>query len=81
VAGRIPSLEESIAQGGWLVGTADEVGDRIAELQRDLSLEHLTLFPHFPGMVREQTIEQLERFANDIKPRLVSVSPPAAARA
>jgi alkanesulfonate monooxygenase SsuD/methylene tetrahydromethanopterin reductase-like flavin-dependent oxidoreductase (luciferase family) len=81
VAGRIPSLEESIAQGGWLVGTADEVGDRIAELQRDLSLEYLTLFPHFPGMVREQTIEQLERFANDIKPRLVSVSPPAAARA
>jgi alkanesulfonate monooxygenase SsuD/methylene tetrahydromethanopterin reductase-like flavin-dependent oxidoreductase (luciferase family) len=74
VHGRIPSLEESIAQGAWLVGTADEVGAQIAALQGELGLEYLTVFPHFPGMVREQAIEQLERFARDIRPRLVETA-------
>jgi len=69
--GRIPSLEESIAQGAWLVGTADEVGDEVVELQHDLGLEYLSIFPHFPGMVREQAIEQLERFSGQIIPRLL----------
>jgi alkanesulfonate monooxygenase SsuD/methylene tetrahydromethanopterin reductase-like flavin-dependent oxidoreductase (luciferase family) len=68
--GRIPSLAESIAQGAWLVGTADEVGEEIVGLQQDLGLEYLTIFPHFPGMVREQAIEQMERFSRHIVPRL-----------
>jgi alkanesulfonate monooxygenase SsuD/methylene tetrahydromethanopterin reductase-like flavin-dependent oxidoreductase (luciferase family) len=80
VYGRIPTLEESIAQGAWLVGTADEVGEDIAGLQRDLGLEYMTLFPHFPGMVREQAIEQLERFSRDIQPHLVAAAAPAGAR-
>jgi alkanesulfonate monooxygenase SsuD/methylene tetrahydromethanopterin reductase-like flavin-dependent oxidoreductase (luciferase family) len=70
VYGRIPTLEESIAQGAWLVGTADDVGEDIAGLQRELGLEYISIFPHFPGMFREQAIEQIERFARDIKPRL-----------
>jgi len=74
--GRIPSLEESIAQGAWLVGTADEVGEQVAGLQRDLGLEYLSIFPHFPGMVREQAIEQLERFAHDIMPMLARAAEP-----
>ncbi|HEV7664365.1 MAG TPA: LLM class flavin-dependent oxidoreductase [Chloroflexota bacterium] len=77
VYGRIPTLEESIAQGAWLVGTADEVGEEIAGLQADLGLEYMTLFPHFPGMVREQAIEQLERFSRDIKPGLLRAAVPA----
>jgi alkanesulfonate monooxygenase SsuD/methylene tetrahydromethanopterin reductase-like flavin-dependent oxidoreductase (luciferase family) len=68
--GRIPSLEESIAQGAWLVGTADEVGEQVLQLQRDLALEYLSIFPHFPGMERDDAIEQFERFARDIRPRL-----------
>jgi len=70
VYGRIPSLSESIDQGAWLVGTADEVGEDIANLQRDLGLEYVSIFPHFPGMLREQAVEQLERFARDVMPRL-----------
>jgi alkanesulfonate monooxygenase SsuD/methylene tetrahydromethanopterin reductase-like flavin-dependent oxidoreductase (luciferase family) len=76
VYGRIPSLEESLAQGAWLVGTADDVGEQLAELQRDLGLEYLSIFPHFPGMVREQAIEQMERFARDIMPGLVRSAEP-----
>jgi alkanesulfonate monooxygenase SsuD/methylene tetrahydromethanopterin reductase-like flavin-dependent oxidoreductase (luciferase family) len=77
--GRIPTLEESIAQGAWLVGTADEVAEQIQELQRDLGLEYLSIFPHFPGMRREDTIEQLERFATDVRPRLATYEPEAEA--
>jgi hypothetical protein len=46
------------------------VGEQVAELQRDLGLEYLSIFPHFLGMVREQAVEQIERFAHDIMPRL-----------
>jgi alkanesulfonate monooxygenase SsuD/methylene tetrahydromethanopterin reductase-like flavin-dependent oxidoreductase (luciferase family) len=74
--GRIPTLEESIAQGAWLVGTADEVGAQVAELQHDLGLEYLSIFPHFPGMVREQAIEQIERFAHDVMPHLLRSAEP-----
>jgi hypothetical protein len=74
--GRIPSLEESVAQGAWFVGTAGEVGGQLAELQRDLGLEYLSIFPHWPGMVREQAIEQLQRFAGDIMPGLVRAAEP-----
>ena len=68
--GRIPTLEDSIAQGAWLVGTADEVGEQVVGLQRDLGLEYVSIFPHFPGMVREQAVEQMERFSGDIRPRV-----------
>ena len=64
-----------MAQGAWLVGTTDEVGEQVQALQHDLGLEYLTIFPHFPGMRREQAIEQLQRFARDIRPRLTSASP------
>jgi alkanesulfonate monooxygenase SsuD/methylene tetrahydromethanopterin reductase-like flavin-dependent oxidoreductase (luciferase family) len=81
VYGRIPSLEESIAQGAWLVGTPAEVGDQVIELQRELGLEYLSIFPHFPGMVREQAIEQMERFSDAIKPRLLTEGAPVGAHA
>jgi alkanesulfonate monooxygenase SsuD/methylene tetrahydromethanopterin reductase-like flavin-dependent oxidoreductase (luciferase family) len=81
VYGRIPSLEESIAQGAWLIGSAAEVADQVLELQRDLGLEYLSIFPHFPGMVREQAIEQMERFSSQIKPRLLAASAPVGAPA
>ena len=65
-----------IAQGAWLVGTADEVGQQVVGLQRDLGLEYVNIFPHFPGMVREQGIEQIERFAQDIMPMLARSAEP-----
>ncbi|HEX8968580.1 MAG TPA: LLM class flavin-dependent oxidoreductase [Chloroflexota bacterium] len=81
VYGRIPSLEESIAQGAWLIGTSDEVGEDILGLSKDLGLEYVTIFPHFPGMVREQAIEQMQRFTRDIRPRLAATPETAGARA
>ena len=65
--GRMPTLEDSIAQQAWYVGTADEVTEQVLELQRELGLSYVTIFPHFPGMVREQAIEQMQRFAQDVQ--------------
>jgi len=67
---RLPTLEESMEQGPWVVGTADEVRDNLAQLQEELGLEYLTIFPHFPGMVREQVVDQMERFMAHVAPLL-----------
>jgi hypothetical protein len=53
----------------------------VAELQHELGLEYVSIFPHFPGMVREQAIDQMERFSSQIKPRLMASGVPAGASA
>ena len=74
VRGRMPTLEDSIAQQAWYVGTADEVAEQIVALQDDLGVSYITIFPHFPGMVRAEAIEQIERFARDVQPKLRSAA-------
>ena len=50
LAGRpAPSLEESMASGAWLVGTAEAVRDQLLEWQAELGLEDLTIFRTIPG--------------------------------
>ena len=68
--GRYPSLEESMQQGPWVIGSASEVCENLARLQEELGLEGLTIFPHYPGMVREQVIDQIERFMTHVAPTL-----------
>ncbi len=72
---RLPSLEESMEQGAWVVGTADEVRESLVDLQRELGIEYLTIFPHYPGMVREQVVDQLGRFMREVAPALRSNAP------
>jgi hypothetical protein len=57
-------------QGPWIVGTAAEVRDNLAQLQEELGLEELTIFPHYPGLVREQVVDQLQRFMAEVAPTL-----------
>ena len=67
---RYPTLEESMEQGTWVVGSGSEVAERLAGLQDDLGIEHLTIFPQLPGMDRAVVIDQLERFAHHVAPVL-----------
>jgi alkanesulfonate monooxygenase SsuD/methylene tetrahydromethanopterin reductase-like flavin-dependent oxidoreductase (luciferase family) len=67
---RLPTLEESMQQGPWVIGTAAEVRDNLAQLQQELGIENLVIFPHFPGMVRQQVVDQIERFMADVAPTL-----------
>jgi alkanesulfonate monooxygenase SsuD/methylene tetrahydromethanopterin reductase-like flavin-dependent oxidoreductase (luciferase family) len=66
--GLIPTMEQSIEQKTWLVGTAEEVAEGI-DFYRDLvGLEHLTIVPGFPGDTYDDAGDQLARFADQVLP-------------
>jgi alkanesulfonate monooxygenase SsuD/methylene tetrahydromethanopterin reductase-like flavin-dependent oxidoreductase (luciferase family) len=70
-AGLIPTLEESIENKVWLVGTADEVAEQIAWYADHLGgIENLTLFPGMPGDRYEKVGDQMHRLAEDVLPQL-----------
>ena len=70
-AGLIPTLDESIDNKVWLVGTADEVAESIAWYRDHLGgLEDLVVFPSMPGDSYAKTAEQLHRLAEDVLPQL-----------
>ena len=69
--GLIPTLEDSISNKTWLVGTAEEVAEGIAFYREQLGgLEELCLFPNLPGDRYADTEEQLTRYAEQVRPLL-----------
>jgi alkanesulfonate monooxygenase SsuD/methylene tetrahydromethanopterin reductase-like flavin-dependent oxidoreductase (luciferase family) len=70
-AGLIPTLEESMEQKIWIVGTADEVAEQISWYTEQLGgVENLLLFPAMPGDPYTKVDEQLHRLAEDVLPQL-----------
>jgi alkanesulfonate monooxygenase SsuD/methylene tetrahydromethanopterin reductase-like flavin-dependent oxidoreductase (luciferase family) len=65
-----PSLEESMHNGSYVVGTSAAVRDELAGICEPLGVEYLTIFPHFPGMTQRHTLDQLDRFCRDVMPVL-----------
>jgi alkanesulfonate monooxygenase SsuD/methylene tetrahydromethanopterin reductase-like flavin-dependent oxidoreductase (luciferase family) len=76
--GFIPTLEQSVAQGVWAVGTATDVAQVIDQYRQELALTDLVLFPAMPGDSFDRTREQLTRIAQDVIP-LVGVASMSAA--
>ncbi len=70
----VPTLEESMEQGTWVVGTSEQVADRINELTAATPVEELTLFPTSPGVSYDVTEEQLRRFAAEVRPALAATA-------
>jgi alkanesulfonate monooxygenase SsuD/methylene tetrahydromethanopterin reductase-like flavin-dependent oxidoreductase (luciferase family) len=68
--GLVPSLEESVAQRAWIVGTAEEVAEGIDFHRQAIGLENLAIFPNFAGDPYEETEEQMARFAGEVLPLL-----------
>ena len=68
--GLIPTLEDSIDQKTWVVGTAEQVAETIAWFDEQLGLERLLLFPAMPGDRYEKVEEQLHRLATEVMPLL-----------
>nr|MDT0666267.1 LLM class flavin-dependent oxidoreductase [Micromonospora sp. DSM 115978] len=66
--GWIPELEDSIAQKTWVVGTAEQVAERLAGMRDDIGIEDLTIFPSMPGESYDRAADQLRRFAEDVRP-------------
>ena len=70
-AGLIPTLEESIENKVWLVGTADEVAEQIDWYRGHLGgVENLVLFPAMPGDPYAKVEEQMTRLAENVLPQL-----------
>lgn len=68
--GLVPTLEESLAQKTWLVGTPADVAEGIAHFRDRVGMEYLTLFPQFAGDPFGLAEEQLHRIAEDVLPLL-----------
>ena len=70
-AGLIPTLEESLDNKVWLVGTADEVAEQIRWYDEYLGgVEDLILFPAMPGDSYSKVDDQLHRLAEGVLPHL-----------
>ncbi len=67
-AGLIPTLEESIEQKTWVVGTAEEVAETISWFDSEIGLENLMIFPAMPGDDYADTAEQIQRISEGVLP-------------
>lgn len=68
--GLVPTLEESIEQKTWVVGTAEDVADGIAHYRETLGIDYVNVFPQFAGEPFSLAEEQLHRFREDVVPLL-----------
>ncbi|MCW2895906.1 MAG: hypothetical protein JWO75_5395, partial [Actinomycetia bacterium] len=68
----VPTLEDSMAQGPWAVGTAADVAAAIGVLDDLLGLADLVIFPAMPGDSYERAKEQITRFAEEVLPLLTA---------
>lgn len=69
--GLIPSLEESMENRTWLVGTADDVGESIEAYRDELGgLDDLVIFPNMLGDPYAKSEEQMARFAEGVMSKL-----------
>jgi alkanesulfonate monooxygenase SsuD/methylene tetrahydromethanopterin reductase-like flavin-dependent oxidoreductase (luciferase family) len=70
-SGLVPTLDQSLEQGIWVVGSADDVAETIHQRAELLGgLEHLVFFPAMPGDPYTKVQEQLHRLAEDVLPKL-----------
>ncbi len=69
--GLIPTLEQSVEQKTWIIGTPEEVAEGVSFYAEALGgLEHLTFFPHLPGDTYDQAAEQIQRLGEEVLPLL-----------
>lgn len=72
--GRLPTLEESVAQHGWFVGTAEQVRDGLIEAITTFGIEQLAVEIAFAGLSKSLIEEQIAAFATDVRPALERAS-------
>jgi alkanesulfonate monooxygenase SsuD/methylene tetrahydromethanopterin reductase-like flavin-dependent oxidoreductase (luciferase family) len=65
-----PTLEDTRAARVMAIGSIEEVVDVLGTFRDRLDLQHVLLFPEFPGLTREQIDEQLVLLAEEVMPRL-----------
>jgi alkanesulfonate monooxygenase SsuD/methylene tetrahydromethanopterin reductase-like flavin-dependent oxidoreductase (luciferase family) len=68
--GLIPTLEESVEQKAWIIGSPEEVAEGVAFYRDLVGLENLTIVPAMPGDSYDETDEQLSRLSEQVLPLL-----------
>ncbi|MDH5289437.1 MAG: LLM class flavin-dependent oxidoreductase [Acidimicrobiia bacterium] len=68
--GEVPTLEDGMAQGLAIVGTAAEVAEQIAARLEPLSADSFTIYPLCLGDPYDVYEDQLTRIAADVLPKL-----------
>ncbi|MCC6179579.1 MAG: LLM class flavin-dependent oxidoreductase [Chloroflexi bacterium] len=68
--GRLPTLEESMDQAGWFVGTAEDVRDGLAEVVSRYGVGQLAVEIAFAGMSTSLIEEQISAFATEVRPAI-----------
>jgi len=68
--GRLPTLEESVEQTSYFVGTAEQVRDSLIEVVTTHGIEQLVVEIPFAGMSKSLSEEQITAFATDVRPAL-----------
>ncbi len=68
--GLIPTLEESVEQKVWIIGSPEEVAEGIAGYRDALSMSRLTVFPQCPGDSYADAEEQMSRYMQEVVPLL-----------
>jgi hypothetical protein len=65
-----PTLEESIDQRIWAVGSPEDVAEVIGRYRDELGLEHVCFFFDLPGLTREEIAEQFHLVRDEVFARL-----------
>jgi alkanesulfonate monooxygenase SsuD/methylene tetrahydromethanopterin reductase-like flavin-dependent oxidoreductase (luciferase family) len=68
--GWLPSLEESVRQHGWFVGTPEQVRDALLQDITTYGIEQLAVEIAFAGMSKSLIQEQIAAFATEVRPAL-----------
>jgi alkanesulfonate monooxygenase SsuD/methylene tetrahydromethanopterin reductase-like flavin-dependent oxidoreductase (luciferase family) len=65
-----PSFEDMVEKGYVIVGSPDEVADKLREVALDLNVGHLMLLLQFGNMGKDLTNENTRLFAEKVAPQL-----------
>jgi alkanesulfonate monooxygenase SsuD/methylene tetrahydromethanopterin reductase-like flavin-dependent oxidoreductase (luciferase family) len=68
--GLIPTLEESLEQKTWLIGSPDDVIEGLNFYKELLGFENVVVFPGMPGDSYDRVEHQMARLAEEVLPRV-----------
>jgi alkanesulfonate monooxygenase SsuD/methylene tetrahydromethanopterin reductase-like flavin-dependent oxidoreductase (luciferase family) len=65
-----PRPAPGLRRDAFLVGTPDEVADRLRELHRACGFDHYAFWARLPGLTLEQSLASMRLFASEVAPRV-----------